>query len=184
MNVLALDIAGRFSGACVGDVGGAKPRFATLEQSLDGSMALGPAFHKFRRWMRDMIAVHGPIAHCAFEAPWMPMGNRSEDGKRSGMTSPRIPRLLLGMVAVAEELCEECGIPCSEAEVSSVRKFFIGTGRPAKPKSEVAHKCALLGWYIRNDHEGDAAALWAYTQSCLNPAYAANFVPLFAGATR
>jgi hypothetical protein len=178
--VLALDIAGRATGACVGGAG-RKPAFSTLHQVLDDGLEFGRVGSNFRRWMVDMIMVHKP-EHIAFEAPWMPMGDRNKSGKRSGMTSTRIPRLLIGLAFLAEQIAYEFEIECSEAEPSTCRKHFVGHGRPEDPKKAVGMRCALLGWNIHNDHEGDAGALWAYTQAMIDPYFSYQTTPLFKGA--
>lgn len=177
--VLALDIAGRATGACVGGAG-RKPAFSTLAQQIDEGSDFGRVSTTFRRWMLDMISVHKP-EHIAFEAPWLPMGNRGKEG-RTGMTSTRIPRLLIGLAFLCEQIAYEFEIECSEAEPSTCRKHFVGHGRPEDPKKLVGIMCARLGWYIHNDHEGDAAALWAYTQAMIDPKFSYQTTPLFRGA--
>lgn len=175
MIVAAFDIAGKASGAAYGDAGG-QPRFKTLRQELDGD-DLGPIGAGFRWWMVGIIQDCKPT-HIAFEAPWVPSGGR--EGSRN--TGTRIPRLLIGLAFLAESIAAEFGIDCSEAAPQTVRRHFVGHGRPDDPKETVMARCRQLGWPIRNDHEGDAGALWSYTQSLLDPKFSYRTTPLLARA--
>lgn len=78
---------------------------------------------------------------------------------------------------------------CAEAEraeighgffhVATVRKHFLGTGRPENPKRAVMRRCAQLGWMVADDHQADAAALWCLAKSLRDPAWAINGTSLF-----
>ena len=128
--------------------------------------------------MSDFVAFQRPDA-VAIEAPWVPI----ETSKRAGSgrpSNPAIVYMLVGMAAVVETYCAIHGIDCYKVAVSTVRKHFIGSGRAEKAKQVVLQRCRQLGWTPKNDHEGDAAALWAYTKSILDPAFAYTTTPLFA----
>jgi hypothetical protein len=68
-----------------------------------------------------------------------------------------------------------------EIEVGDVRAHFIGTRGMKRnaAKREVMRQCHRLGWGVVNDHEGDAAALWSYACSLIEPKLALRVSPLF-----
>ena len=173
MIVGAFDIAGRASGVAIGDAGSV-PHFETLRQELDGD-EFGPVGTKMRFWVIGLIVKYRP-RHIAFEAPWVPSGSR--DASRP--TNTRIPRVLIGLAFEIEQIADEFGITSSERSPQSVRKHFVGHGRPENPKAAVMARCRQLGWPIRNDHEADAGALWSFTQSVLDPSFAYKMTPMFA----
>ena len=173
--VLALDIAAKASGAAFDGAEG-RPAFATLRQRIEGD-EFGPIGTKFRTWMLDLIAVCRP-EQIALEAPWVPSGNRAP----SHPTAVRVPRLLLGLAFLAEQIADECSIRCSETAVSTVRKAFLGHGRPDDPKAAVMRQCRLLGWNPQDDHQADAAALFYYAKATFEPKWAPGATPLFARA--
>lgn len=162
MIILGLDIAAAASGACWDGPNGL-PAFATLRQTLDGDN-YGPLGTKFRQWLCDLIAVSN-CREIALEAPWVPSGSR----KPSHPTPVRIPRMLLGLAFLAEQIADECSIACTDADVSTVRKFFVQNGRPPDPKRAVMQRCKQLGWAPRDEHQADAAAIWAYTKALADP---------------
>lgn len=65
---------------------------------------------------------------------------------------------------------------------STVRKHFVGHGRPENPKQAVMDRCRLLGWEFQDDNSADAAAVWCHAMSITYPKWAPNGTPLFAGA--
>lgn len=73
---------------------------------------------------------------------------------------------------------------CSERLVppQTVRKFFVGHGRPDNPKQAIMERCRLLGWSPEDDNAGDALAAWAWGMATLCPKWAPKSTPLFAGA--
>ena len=79
--------------------------------------------------------------------------------------------LLIGLAAVTEMIAASRGIPCSAANMQSVRKNFVGSGRPGNPKKAVADRCKLLGWTCRDDNQSDACAVWSFAKSKYDPAY-------------
>jgi len=171
VRVLALDIA-TTSGAAF-DGPGDKPVFATLKTSIDGEV-FGPAYSKFRAWVLDLLAVNSPDL-LVIEAPWVPSGSRAP----SHPTSTVIPRVLLGLAAIAEQVAEERRVEVVELAVNTVRKHFIGHGRARNPKTLVKRRCGQLGWIVRDDHQADAAALWCYAKSIRDPKWAPRGTPLF-----
>jgi hypothetical protein len=172
MQVLAFDIAPRATGACFGGPDG-RPSFQTLRQSLDGD-EFGPIGTKLRRWVVDLITVVKPD-HIAFESPYVASGSR----RPGRFTDARIARMQIGLAFLVEQIADEFGVDASEQEVSTVRLYFVGEGRPADPKGTVMRRCRMLGWDVKDDHQGDACALWAYSQSYLDPKFSLRTTPLY-----
>lgn len=71
---------------------------------------------------------------------------------------------------------------CGVRTVSSqtVRKLFLGNGRPEFPKQAVLAKCELLGWHTESDDVADAKATWAWGMNDRYPGWwQARDTPLF-----
>lgn len=163
--VLALDLSTTCGAAFDGPNG--KPQFSTNKGRMpEDSRNFGPLFCAHAQWMRDLIALQRPDV-ISVESPWVPLGNRKldENGDPVGGRPTSIPIVLclIGLWAVATTVAQAHGIPCNRREVSTVRKFFTGSGRAKK--KDVERRAYLLGWSPRDDHQADAAALWAYERS-------------------
>jgi Holliday junction resolvasome RuvABC endonuclease subunit len=80
----------------------------------------------------------------------------------SGATNAHSVTLLAQLAYVANVAFRSAGAKTRWAHVQSVRKAFVGEGRPEKrtAKKRVAKVCDLLGWKVKNDDEADAAAVW------------------------
>jgi hypothetical protein len=69
-----------------------------------------------------------------------------------------------------------------EIAVGDVRAHFIGDRslKRAAAKREVMRQCRRLGWFVEDDHQGDACALWSFACSMIEPKLALRVSPLFA----
>lgn len=159
MIVLALDLATE-TGWAVDHEGGSMPRTGSYE--LRGNAASrGYAFLEFSKWlfsfarmtMADVIAYEAPVF--------------------GGMpTGPDHAMLLIGLAAMTEEKAAALDVRCVQTVSSTVRKYFLGHGRPDNPKKAVVDRCNLLRWDVKNNHNrADAAALWCHTKATLDPAF-------------
>jgi Holliday junction resolvasome RuvABC endonuclease subunit len=167
---LALDIA-TFTGAAFDKKPG-RPAFATYRvPSVDDPDDFGTRYVAFSDWLAEMISVIKPDWG-AFEAPLPQRGSNL-------VTNFRTARLLGGLVAHAEAEFVRAGIPCGEENVSTIKKHLTGNGRAEK--ADIMARCRQLGWEIKNDHEADAAALWAYCHCKVNPSFSYSTTPLGAG---
>lgn len=168
---LALDIS-TYTGAAFDKAPG-RPAFATFRvPNVDDPDDFGTRYVAFSDWLAEMITVIKPDWG-AFEAPLPQRGNNL-------LTNFRTVRLLGGLVAHAEAEFVRAGIPCGEENVSTIKKHLTGNGRAQKP--EIMARCRQLGWEIKNDHEADAGALWAFVHCKLNPGFTYD-TPLYrAGA--
>jgi hypothetical protein len=160
VRVLAFDLSSTSAAAFDGVNG--RPQFSTLKGRMPEDDDFGPLFGKQAQWMRDLIAFQRPGV-IAVESPWIPLGDRpkDEDGKSKGRpTSIPIVLMLIGLWAVATTVANAHGIPCKRRQVSTVRKAFTGDGRSKKP--DIERRCFLLNWSPGDNHQADAAALWAF----------------------
>jgi hypothetical protein len=160
MRVLAFDLSSKSGAAFDGSDG--KPQFSTHKDRMPEDDDFGPMFGRHAQWMRDLIAFQRPEV-IAVESPWIPLGDRpkDEDGNAKGRpTSIPIVLMLIGLWAVATTVANAHGIPCRRRQVSTVRKNFTGDGRAKK--QDIERRCFLLGWKPLDNHQADAAALWAY----------------------
>lgn len=67
-------------------------------------------------------------------------------------------RLLYGLAAECERIAHRNGLDCIEVGIQSAKKHFCGTARA--DKGDVMFRARQLGWPVKNEHEGDAAACW------------------------
>lgn len=170
--VLALDIATTSGAAFDGPEG--VPAFSTHKGKVHTPGDFGAMATGFRGWINDLITVQTPD-HLVFEAPWFASGPSST----SRFTSPDVVTILVGLAFLAEQIAHERAVPCSKVAVSTVRKHFLGSARVEKPKQAVLERCRLLGWRPKNDHEGDAGALYSYAKSLLDPTWSPRSTPLY-----
>lgn len=166
--ILTLDLATNY-GFCAGRPDDAHPRFghSRLPSTGDDIGAFAAAyedeFGALIEELRPRLVV--------FEMPILP--------KKTALVTVR---KLNGLVWETERICHRRRIRCREGRASSVKNFFVGTGRAEK--SDTIAMCRRYGWAVKTDDEADACALWAYTVSKVAPEHAQRFAlgPLGAGA--
>jgi crossover junction endodeoxyribonuclease RuvC len=169
--IFALDLATQF-GFCVGAMGG-KLVSGSIRCAPKGSGS-GAVFGGYMKSLTDLIKVHQPRV-VAYEAPFAPSVMR-------GHTSFNTTRVLLGLPAITEAVCDRMGIwSVYEAKVQDVRQHFIGQSRLQREdaKRAVIARCKMLGLEPKDDNEADAIALHDYVASIRNPRLAALRTPLF-----
>lgn len=147
--VLALDISTHTGAAWDG------PRGVPLLATWDAPQAFDPEdygtrYAAFRQWLVPMVGMIKPEI-LAFEAPLPRQSNA------------RVARLLLGLAAHAEEIGSAAEIEVIEKNVKTIKAFWTGHG--SADKADMMFRCRQLGWQIKNDHEADAAGLWALVKS-------------------
>ena len=81
-------------------------------------------------------------------------------------SKPETIYLLGGLVATVHGICGPYGIRCINAKVQTVRKHFLGVGRPIDAKKAVIARChqlRLIPIDRKDDNEADAVAMhvWA-----------------------
>jgi hypothetical protein len=171
-DVLALDVATTL-GWCRGIVG-AQPTAGSVcfgRREMREREVYGNALIWFSDFLRpeprpDLVILESMLAIGAM------------DGQSQRATWLR----LAGLRTLAIGVAHARNIPeIAEASVQDIRGHFIGERnmRRREAKSTVMERCKRLGWEVRNDNEGDAAALWSYACSLIDPRLAMNVVPLF-----
>ena len=168
--VLALDLA-TVTGFAIG-VPGANPRCGHVRFSKPGSTR-AVAFRAFRDWLDDQWGKREEIPDLVvYESPAVP-------SFMAGKTNIDTTRLLFGLVAHLEEWAHH-KTELREATVSQVRAHFIGSNMKAKiAKPLTLERCRDIGWEVATTDEADAAALWSFQCSWLNPQLAWRHTPLF-----
>jgi hypothetical protein len=118
----------------------------------------GRAGALYSQWLCQIISTYKP-ALIAYEAPVI--GNRG-----GGMTmNMEVAFVLIGLAFLTETIAASYKIRCVRAHAMTVRKHFLGTGRPENPKRAVMERCKLLGFDVANHDVADAAALWAWAKA-------------------
>ena len=171
-NVLALDIA-TVSGWARGRVG---------EIPRTGSKRLGKredsaakVFGTALAWFTEMFTAEPRPDLVILEAMLPPEAAR-------GHTTAGTYARLAGLHALALGLAHQHRIPeIAEATVADVRHHFIGerSFRRDRAKAAVMDRCQRLGWEVTSLDAADAAALWSYAASLIDPQQAMKLVPLF-----
>lgn len=167
MRVLGLDIAST-TGIAVDHPDGNRPILTTFRIPDMGDH--GDRMAKFEEHLCDLVEMHDP-AWVAYEAPLLPHGDKL-------VTRAETVLLLIKLVGVAELVASRYGCRRKAVNVATAKKFWTGNGRAEK--DAMIARCAQLRWPVRNDHEADAAAVWAFTKSTTNPMFAPMATPLFA----
>ena len=180
VRVIALDLS-TVSGAAFDGPRDGAPLFATCTGVKRTGDVFGPTYVQFRDWLVDLIVVHRPT-HLVFEAPWAPTGARAP----SRYTNVDVVMVLFGLAGIAEEVgARHLGAEAVwKVSVQTVRKHFLGHGRPENPKAAVQHLCRLLGFQVKNEHEADACAIWSYGKSMLDKSFAGRDLPLVGASER
>lgn len=155
MVILALDVA-TVTGFAFGKVGSIPTSGSVRLKSPDDES--GRACRKLGIWLRDQFTLTKPDL-VVVEAP-LNIGGV--------ISNPATISLLHRLVGGVETICGPYGVRCASVNVQTVRRHFIGKGRPPNPKQEVLERCKQLGWIDKTskDHDrADALALWDYAQA-------------------
>lgn len=182
--LLALDLGSRSTGWCEG-APGTRPRMGSQRMAPEGSSP-GEHWNALFRWLWDRLAL-GDIREVWIEAPVDPANFRTPRRPETGL-------ILIGLYAVATQVCRLRKTPSHSANVIEVRRAFIGGhgflygGKPVVGRGNLPGKMAKfcvmdrlrqLGLDPPNEDAGDAAALWHFGCAKRDPAAAARQTPLF-----
>ncbi len=148
MKFLALDLSSK-TGWAVGEHD-AQPTFGSYALPKTGE-DVGRFVAAFDEWLRAMIALESP-EYVAFESPLMIGG---------GATTISTTRKLMGLASHTEFVLYGSGIICRELNVSTIKKFWAGSGRAKKPDMIAAAR--RHGFQVRTDDEADALGAWCFT---------------------
>jgi hypothetical protein len=169
-DVLFLDLATQ-TGWAEGVPAG-QPRYGSIRLAPQGATT-SEIFGGLIRFLGQRLQAFPPSL-VVFEAPMTP-------ANMGGHTNIRTIRVLIGLVAVAEGVCNRMGVPVKEVTVGDVRQHFIGTRRlkSAEAKRAVIKQCRMLGYDPSDDNAADALAGWHYATAILDPRTAHRSTPLF-----
>jgi len=123
------------------------------ECSHTGS-ALGPAYRKLEEKIISAFRKYEPD-YIACEAAITPIW---------GKTSMAANRKLLGLAAIVELTADRLCLPCYDVHLGSARKHFVGNARAMK--SDVLHRCQVLGWPSSDPNACDALCVLSYSRAC------------------
>lgn len=120
-------------------------------------MMLGLLLAHLKDFLPELVAIEEPMAPAIVA--------------KMGMAATSA-RFLPGLVVVAEAVCHSRGVETMLVGRQTVLKHFVGRARFSnKDDGKIACRvrCKQLGWVVNTDDEGDAAALWDYAASRVNP---------------
>lgn len=145
MNVLlALDL-GTTTGFCVGVLGRSNSGTATFKPSrFEGG---GMRFVRFRRWLNEIAAAHGPFDQIAFE-----------EVRRHAATDAA--HVYGGLMATLTAWCEENRVPYEGVPVGTIKKHWTDKGNA--DKATMMAEARRRGLNPVDDNEADAMALFDY----------------------
>lgn len=171
-SILALDLA-KVTGFAHGPIN-EMPQTGSIKFGRGGS-SLAATLAECRRWLAMFLADNPTIEMVVFESPLVPSMVR-------GKTTMATIRQLICLPGIVEELLFTLGgYDVREARVADIRTHFLGSNRFKRDmaKALTLTKCRQLGWTVANHDAADAAALWHYQASILEPHLALQTNPLF-----
>ena len=172
-DILAIDVASTTGWArgCVGDM---EPLFGTVKFAPKGLPGNSNAiFAAAQGWMSGIMTNPPDIVIVEALLPPDAMKNK---------TSRQVRDRLAGLHGIIRAGAFRAGVgEISEASVGDVRAHFLGTRilKRLDAKRGVVQRCHDLDWYVTNDNEGDACALWSFAAGLIDPQQGLRVSPLF-----
>lgn len=173
--VLSLDIS-TWVGWAHDAPDGYTPTCGTFGLPATAAGANGIRFSAFRKWLVRKIDEIKPVL-VTYEAPMHIAGGHSSTRK----TQQSIVVLLIGLVAIVDEVCATMGVACFTVNIMTAKKYLTGDGHA--DKRAMIHRCKVFGWPVSDDHQADACAIWSYSKTSRDPKWGPRATPLFARAT-
>ncbi|MCV9940943.1 hypothetical protein OIU35_31720 [Boseaceae bacterium BT-24-1] len=173
--VLALDISKTCTGIAFGRPG-ERPTLLSINGSeIDAAAAMA----KLGTWLIEFCRVSRPD-WLYYEAALniIPGEYDAEEQRVKAKGNPQTTITLAKMTGVVEFIAEMKHIRWRTANVQTVRKNFLGSGRPDQPKKHVKAMCLELGWTPKNTDESDAAAVWSWACIQVAPSQAQIVTPM------
>ena len=170
--IIALDPA-TTTGICHGYVG-SKPRLLaqkfrrstldTEEEIYGAAVAFFAGFLKDRT--PDLVCIEAPIM-----ATW-------------GKTNAQTTAITRGLYAIFTGIAGAKGITVRRADIGTWRKWFLGRGNLKGPeaKRRCVALCHQLGWTAPDHNAAEAAGIWSWAGSQVDPRGVQRIEPLFAEA--
>lgn len=172
LDILALDLA-TVTGFARGPVHG-QPQCGSVQLAARGASpgAIGAGL---TRWLGRLLSEEPKPDVLVYEEP-LPFGVKL--GKRNAHSD----RILSGLCFLAHTIAFCRGVfDVRTASTPDVRRHFIGTNCVRQEaKMYTVRKCRSLGWLeSADDDAADAAALWSYQCSLIDPIAGIKVSPLF-----
>ena len=166
-DILALDLA-TDTGICRGVVGG-RPIFETISFAGNGGV-----FACALVWISDYVRKSPSPDLIAIEDT---LPTTFTKGRTNKQTNDR----LIGLAAIVQAVAQQNKIELYKHSVSMIRRHFIGTNDFPRKQAKLytIAKCKELGWAVEDDNQADAAALWQYQCSLIDPIQGLRVSPLF-----
>lgn len=170
MIVLFLDQSKTATGWAVGSGhNGGPPLTGTWKPPLQG-MKRGPFGHAFQKWLYRRLGEWN-VDLVAYESPKVAQRFDAKPGAKKIIITADTIITLCGMALAIDTLAAARGIQSDDAAESTIRKAFLGDGRPADGKRAVRAHCETLGWEVNNHDESDAAAGWYWAKCKHDPQF-------------
>lgn len=139
-----------------------------------------------RTYELDVLALEAPIGGHAGGGPPKPHWLVIDMPKLIGaaeLAAAVWEECTCGGTLVHKPDCPSPRVMVRQAHVQTVRRHFLGTGRPKNPKEAVKRRCRDLNWPVEDDNAADAAALYCYVKSLACPDWSPKATPLFGKAS-
>lgn len=170
--LLGLDLSTRATGFAFGDEKCGKPTSGAWKMPGAADDVLDRTLGGIFESISTLCKV-AKVTRVVIEAPIM-IANRSSHTAMA----------LIQLTGAARAAAHLAGASVRLVPVQTVRKHFIGKGRPDNPKLATMERCRLLGWPVDSDDAADAVAAWAWGVSTYYPRWSPNSTPLFAKRER
>lgn len=161
IRVLALDTSTHTGWAHCGPSPTDRPVYGTLNLPGWRRDVVGKSYAALHSFVSDKIR-NESITHVVIERPLTVHAHAYNEGKDADLAAA-----LLGLVAIGECAAVLAGARCHIESPATIRKHFVGNGRPRDPKAAVMARCSQLGWRVADDNQADALATWDYAVSRL-----------------
>ena len=111
----------------------------------------------------DLIAIESPIM-----AAW-------------GKTNAKTTDVTRGLYAIITGIATAKSIPILRADIGTWRKWFLGRGnlKGKDAKAQCVMLCKQFGWHAPDHNAAEAAGIWSWAGSKLDPRLATRVEPLF-----
>lgn len=176
MIILALDLSFSRTGYAVDGFESACPPRTGFWSPPGGGYIVGKAGHAYQSWLYRAIGDWN-VERVVYEAP--------AAGNTGGgiIMKADLLEMLFGLAFSTQVIAWTREIPVGKAHVQTVRKHFLGHGRPKNPKKHVMERCKTLGWPVPNHDAADAAALWCWAKATFDKSFRVETAsPLFGNA--
>lgn len=179
MRLLVLDLATHL-GFCFGDEAGVIEHGSHILPSTGPD--IGAFLHAYAGWLGEKL-MSWPIEKIVFEMPILGTG-----------ANLATLRKLYSLCGLTELIAKTQGLPCGEANLTDIRRHFIGVCRAPKEtlcspgcsrkkcgrcsgarrawlKHTTIAACRRLGFSPSDDNDADALALFSFCMSSADPAF-------------